>query len=104
MLTRLRLFACVAGNDYYHTRRIGPERAKAIALPRGATPSMEEIAVSVVGATNRQARKEDVLAGLKTSVDMYCHPVVWNPETNTRQHLSGIASCPAITSNTGMLY
>ena len=99
VLTNLRNWACVAGNDYTDFRGIGPARAKEFAMPHGETRSVDQIAEALAHAL--KAEKEGVLVALNASVDMFCHAVVWNPSTGAHQHLSGRATTVGITSNTG---
>ena len=96
---RLRHFSCVAGNDYAKFGGIGPIRAKDIAIPLGARRTIGDVAQALAGATG--STLQEVSAALKTSMDMYCHPVVWNPQTGEHQHFSGVESSPDITANTG---
>lgn len=99
---RLRNYACVAGNDYTKFDGIGPMRAMDIAIPDGKVLSIDEMAVGLVEAS-ASFTSEAVSPHLKTSMDMFCHPVVWNPETGAHQHLSGVESSAYFTTNTGEL-
>ena len=97
-MTNLRNWACVAGNEYTDFRGIEPARAKDVAMPNGVTPTIDDIAEALARAL--VAEKEAVLASLSASIDMFCHPVVWNPATGAHHHLSGTASSDDVTSNT----
>ena len=101
VMARLRNFACVAGNDYSKFKGIGPMRAMDIAIPCGNALSTLDVAVAL--AENTSSQTEVVLPQLKTSMDMFCHAVVWDPLTGTHRHLSGVESSADITSNTGAL-
>lgn len=99
VMTNLRNWACVAGNDYSKFTGIGPVRALEFAMPFGATQTIDEIAASI--AIDIQAPEEGVLTSLRTSIDMFLHPVVWDPTTGAHRHLSRATSSVDITSNTG---
>lgn len=102
VMTRLRNHACVAGNDYTKFAGIGPAHALDIATPHGPPISPEQIATNLA-AFSPAFQEDAVLAQLKTSMDMFCHPVVWDPATGAHRHLSGVETSNAITRNTGAL-
>ena len=101
VMARLRNYACVVGNDYANIAGIGPMRGLDIAIPDGRILSLVEIVENVAEATNRRMTAEVLLPQLKASVDMFCHPIVWDPLTGAHRHLSGVESSAYITINTG---
>eukprot|EP00904_Undaria_pinnatifida_P014051 jgi/Undpi1/9777/HiC_scaffold_27.g12233.m1 len=101
VMARLRNFACVAGNDYSKFKGIEPMRAMDIAFSFGNALSTLDVAMAL--AANTSSQTEVVLPQLKTSMDVFCHAVVWGPLTGTHRHLSGVEACTDITSNTGTL-
>ena len=100
VMARLRNYACVAGNDYTKFEDVGPMRDMDIAIPEGTTRDTVGLAQALVEST-ASLELGVVLRQLETSIDMFRHPIVWDPRTGKHRHLSGVESSDDVTVNTG---
>lgn len=98
---RLLYYAILAGNDYVDFSNVGPVRAATIVLLPQATFTIREDSGVVSDMVNALVDvvthdqdldpceiREQLAIAIRKARDMFCHQVVWNPESGLQQHLS----------------